>query len=114
MLIVDTNVISDVMRPSPSLQVMEWWSQQQSGELFIATISVAVVLYGIEILPRGKRCQALRCSRVGLHAGSSGTDWTFDYETACSFPVTAAGRRAQGRPILEGNAQIASMALSTG
>ena len=60
MLVLDTNVLSEIMKASPSPRVMDWWSQQQSGELFITTVTVAEILYGIEILPGGKRRDSLR------------------------------------------------------
>jgi predicted nucleic acid-binding protein len=60
MLVLDTNVLSEIMKASPSPRVMEWWSQQQSAELFTTTVTVAEILYGIEILPRGKRRDSLR------------------------------------------------------
>lgn len=115
MLIVDTNVISEIMRASPSSRVMQWWSQQPAEELFTTTVSMAEILYGVEILPRGKRRDGLRgqAELVFTH-DFAGRIWAFDYEAASSFPIIAAQRRAQGRPISELDAQIASIARSRG
>jgi predicted nucleic acid-binding protein len=113
MLILDTNVISETMQPDPSPRVLEWWSEQQSAELFTTAISVAEVLYGIELLPPGKR-------RVSLVAGAdrmfsrvfSGRILPFDEEAARAFAEIAAGRRVKGRAIAEFDAQIAAIARS--
>jgi toxin FitB len=113
MLILDTNVISEIMKASPSFRVMEWWSQQQPGELFTTTISVAEILYGIEILPKGKRRDSLRAeAEVVFTQDFAGRTLPFDEEAARAFAEIAAGRRAEGRPIAELDAQIAAVAHS--
>ena len=111
MLILGTNVISETMRSAPSPRVLEWWSQQQSAELFTTAVTVAEIVYGIELLPQSKR-------RTTLLAGAdrmfgrvfSGRILPFDEEAARAFPEIAATRRAQGRPSVEFDAQIASIA----
>jgi predicted nucleic acid-binding protein len=113
MLILDTNVISETMQAAPSQRVSEWLAQQQSAELFTTTISMAEILYGIELLPPGKR-------RAALLAGADrmfgkvlfGRILPFDEEAARAFAQIAAARRAQGRPIAEFDAQIAAIARS--
>jgi predicted nucleic acid-binding protein len=113
MLILDTNVISEIMKASPAPRVMEWWSQQQSGELFTTTVSVAEILYGIQILPRGKRRDSLRAeAEVVFTQDFAGRTLPFDEEAARAFAEIAAGRRAKGRPIAELDAQIAAVAHS--
>jgi hypothetical protein len=113
LLILDTNVISETMQPAPSVRVLEWWAQRPSSELFTTTVTVAEILYGIELLPHGRR-------RASLLEGAdrmfgkvfAGQILPFDEEAARVFPVIAAGRRAQGRPIAEFDAQIAAIARS--
>src|SRR5271165_4408217 len=113
MLVLDTNVISEIMKASPSPRVMEWWSQQQSGELFTTTLTVAETLYGIEILPKGKRRDSLRAeAEAAFTQDFAGRILPFDEEAARAFPEIAAGRRAQGRPIAQLDAQIAAIARS--
>ncbi len=115
MLVLDTNVISEIMKASPSPGVMEWWSQQQSAELFTTTVTVAEILYGIEILPRGKRRDSLRDeAEVAFTQDFAGRILPFDEGAAREFPAIAAGRRAQGRPIARLDAQIAAVARSRG
>src|SRR4029077_7017583 len=113
MLILDTNVISETMQALPSSRVQEWWSQQQTGELFTTTVSVAEILYGIELLPRGRRRDKLLAEAEAMFAEDfAGRLLPFDEEAARAFPEIAAGRRAQGRPIAEFDAQIAAIARS--
>jgi len=113
--ILDTNVISEPMQPSPSATVLDWWAQQQPGALFITTVTVAEILYGIELLPHGKR-------RAALLAGAErmfgmvlvGRILPFDENAARAFPEVAVRRRVQGRPIADLDAQIAAIAHSRG
>jgi hypothetical protein len=79
MLVLDTNV-SEIMKAAPS-PVLEWWSQQPSGELF--TTTMAEVLYGIEILQRGKRRDSLRAvADVVFTQDLAGRILPFDEEAA--------------------------------
>lgn len=113
MLILDTNVISEIMQSLPTPCVMEWWSQQQANELFTTTVTLAEILYGIELLPRGKRRDKLLAEAEAMFAQDfAGRILPFDEEAARAFAEIAAGRRAQGRPIAEFDAQIAAIARS--
>ncbi len=58
MIIVDTNVVSKLMKPSPSASVVEWLRVQDGGELFTTSITLAEILYGIPQLPDGRRPRA--------------------------------------------------------
>ena len=112
-IILDTNVISEPMQPSPSATVLTWWARQQSSALFITSVTVAEILYGIELLPHGKR-------RASLLAGTermfgkvlAGRILPFDEDAARAFPEIAFRRRMQGRPIADPDAQIAAIARS--
>jgi predicted nucleic acid-binding protein len=111
MLVLDTNVISEIMKALPSPRVMDWWSQQQPPELFTTTVTVAEILYGIEILPRGKRRDSLRAeAEVVFTQDFAGRILPFDEDAARAFPQIAAVRRQEGRPIAGLDAQIAAVA----
>jgi toxin FitB len=113
MLILDTNVISETMQPLPSHRVMEWWAHQQAGELFITTVTVAEILYGIELLPPGKRRTTLLEGAERMFGKVLGGHiLSFDEDAAREYPEIAAGRRTQGRPIAEFDAQIAAITRS--
>jgi toxin FitB len=111
--ILDTNVVSDPMQPAPSVIVTAWWAQQQPGALFITTVTVAEILYGIELLPHGKRRAALLAG-AELMFGKvlAGRILPFDEDAARAFPEIAVRRRVQGRPIADLDAQIAAIARS--
>jgi toxin FitB len=111
MLLVDTNVISEVMQLQPSPQVREWWARQPASELFTSTVTVAEILYGIELLPRGKRRDRLLSEAEAMFAQDfPDRILSFDEPAAREFAEIAAGRRALGRPIAEFDAQIAAIA----
>jgi hypothetical protein len=113
MLILDTNVISETMQPAPSPALLEWWSQQQSGELFTTAVSEAEILDGIELLAHGKRRSALLAGADRMFGKVfSGRVLPFDEEAARAFAEIAAARRALGRAIAEFDAQIAAIARS--
>lgn len=111
--ILDTNVISEPMQPSPSPTVLAWWAQQAPGALFITTVTVAEILYGIELLPNGKRRAALLAGAERMFGKVLiGHILPFDEDAAHAFPEIAFQRRKQGRPIADLDAQIAAIAHS--
>ena len=114
MLILDTNVISETMLPTPSPRVLSWWLEQsKSRELHITTVTVAEILFGIEILPRGKRhAKLLAEAEAMFREDFAGRILPFDEDAARAFAQGAAGRRGKGRPMAEFDAQIAAIARS--
>jgi predicted nucleic acid-binding protein len=113
MLILDTNVISGIMQLLPSSRVLEWWSRHETEELFTSTVTVAEILYGIELLPRGKRRDRLLAGAEAMFAQDfAGRILPFDEEAARAFLPIAAGRSARGRPMPEFDAQIAAIVRS--
>jgi hypothetical protein len=115
MTIVDTNVLSELTRRSPSRQVMQWFAMQPPLELFTTTITQAEILYGVELLPKSKRRSALqRAVEAVFDEDFSGRILPFDSDAARAFPKIAAERRRLGRPITQLDAQIAAIALSRG
>lgn len=116
MVILDTNVISEVMHPVPSPVVLAWLSRKpESGQMFITTITVAEILYGIELLPKGNRhAKLLTEAEAMIGQDFAGHILPFDEEAARSFPTIAAERRGQGRPMAEFDVQIAAIARCRG
>jgi toxin FitB len=112
--ILDTNVVSEPMRPSPSPAVLAWLSEShERGRLFVTTITVAEILFGIELLPRGKRRdQMLAQAEAAFAEDFAGRVMAFDEDAARAFPEIALRRRAQGKPISDFDAQIAAIARS--
>ena len=110
--ILDTNVLSEVMRPSPSDLALRWMSARRAIDpVFITTITVAEILYGIELLPHGKRREKLSTeSDAMFREDFVGRILAFDEAAARSFAHLASERRRLGRPISELDAQIAAIA----
>jgi toxin FitB len=115
-IILDTNVVSELMSPSASVAVETWASEQHSiEEFFLTTITVAEILYEIELLPTGKRRDRLASAAEAMFSEDfGGRVLTFDEEAARAFSKIAASRRTCGRPIAHFDAQIAGIALTRG
>ena len=115
MIILDTNVISEAMLPAPNRKVREWLSAQPSQQMFTTTVSLAEILFGLEILPPGKRRTTLSETAETMFATLFAQRiLIFDTAAARTFPSIAAGRRLRGRPISVLDAQIAAIAKANG
>ncbi len=113
MIILDTNVFSEIFKPSPSDAVVRWLDAQDRLNIFLTAVTLAEVLYGLELLPSGKR--RIRLS-AAIHEVFS-QDFhdrilPFDEEAARAFATIAAQRSASGRPISQMDAMIAAIASS--
>ncbi|MGK7897040.1 MAG: PIN domain-containing protein [Xenococcus sp. (in: cyanobacteria)] len=60
MIILDTNVLSELMRPQPNELVLQWIAKYQATNLFITALTQAEILYGLELLPQGQRRTLLK------------------------------------------------------
>lgn len=115
-MILDTNVVSEPMRPSPSAAVMAWLSQKpDSGHFFVTAVTMAEILLGVELLPRGKRHDHMLAQAQATFAEDfGGRILPFDEDAARAFAQIAASRRGQGRPMTDLDAQIAAIVRSCG
>jgi len=114
MIVLDTNVLSETMAPSPAERVHQWLSRQALDQLFTTTISMAEILQGIEFLPMGKRRAALFAAAQTMFGLFPGRILPFHEEAARAFAPIAVIRRQRGRPISLFDAQIAAIAKSHG
>ena len=114
MIVLDTNVISEAMRPQPDRRVALWLTQQNAEELFTTAIAQAEILHGIAILPEGKRKQDLASAARRIFGLFEGKILPFDSAAAELFAEIVAERRRIGRPIGAFDAQIAAIAHSAG
>ncbi len=113
MILLDTNALSEVLKPSPAAQVLDWLAAQPASQLFTTAITQAEILYGLELLPKGKRRGALPAAvRAIFEEDLSGRILPFDHAAAVVFARIAADRRSLGRPIAQLDAQIAAIARS--
>ena len=109
MIVVDTNVTSELMKPSPSAVVTSWVGAQPHSELFTTSITVAEVLYGIERLPEGRRKSLLRGAAEDVFSTYVDQLLTFDRAAATEYARVVSDRERSGRPIDGFDAQIASI-----
>jgi predicted nucleic acid-binding protein len=114
-IILDTNVLSEAVKPVPAEQVLRWLGARPAGELFTTAITQAEMLYGLEVLPDGERRRAL-AEAIGqiFIEGFRARILPFDSNAAAMFAKIVASRRAMGRPIGQTDAQIAAIARSHG
>jgi hypothetical protein len=115
MIVPDTNVLSETLRPAPSARVLEWMRSEPASALFTTAITGSELLYGVALLPEGRRRQSLE-SVVGLIFAEdlAGRVLPFDSAAAREFADIAASRHRAGRPISEADARIAAIARSRG
>ncbi|MQT14098.1 type II toxin-antitoxin system VapC family toxin [Segnochrobactrum spirostomi] len=111
MILLDTNVVSELMRSSPDGGVEAWVGRRNAADLFLSSISVAELLYGAALLPAGRRRDAIsNAIRVMVDEDFSGRILDFDRRAAGFYADIAAARRRSGRPISHADAQIAAIA----
>jgi toxin FitB len=111
MTILDTNVLSELMKPKPSPRVVAWVAKQPAAEMFTTSITEAEIFCGIELLTRGKRREGLLAAAEAMFAEDlAGRIFEFGSEAVRVFSKIAADRRALGRPISHADAQIAAIA----
>jgi predicted nucleic acid-binding protein len=115
MIVLDTNVLSEVLRPGPEPRVLDWLGQQLPASLFVTTITQAEILYGIAILDPGRRRDDLQAAAMAMFAEDfAGRILGFDIDAAPVFAELAAERRQLGKPISQFDAQIAAITRSRG
>ncbi|HEY7615838.1 MAG TPA: PIN domain-containing protein, partial [Terriglobales bacterium] len=68
MIILDTNVVSELMRPRPSSRVAAWVAKQPATEIFTTSITEAEIFHGIELLAKGKRREGLLAAAEAMFA----------------------------------------------
>jgi hypothetical protein len=113
MIVLDTNVLSEIMRPRPDAGVVRWIAAHALAELFTTSVTKAEVLYGIQLLPPGKRREGLRAEAEKMFdVDFAERVLAFGSDSASAFAVIAADRRSKGKPISDLDAQIAAIALT--
>lgn len=115
MILLDTNVLSECLRPQPDGAVLNWLSRQPRASLFTATMVEAELLYGVQLLPEGDRkVQLLRAIQAIFNEDFAGRVLSLDREAAQAYAVIASARKKAGKPISQMDAMIASVAQTRG
>jgi len=113
MIVVDTNVISELMKASPAEFVVRWAATQPTATLHVTSITQAEVLHGILLLPAGKKREAIQAAADAMFATEfAGRILPFASSATAAYARIASQRRRAGRPISHFDAQIAAIALS--
>jgi toxin FitB len=115
MILLDTNVVSEPLRPAPDVRVTEWIDAQTPETLFLSAITVAELRAGLALLPTGKR-------RAGLQEGLetrvlplfSGRVLPFDLGCTQAYAKLVARARAAGLAIASADGYIAAVAVTNG
>ena len=115
MVLLDTNVVSELMRAAPSTEVLAWMDELPPRELYVTAVTEAEVRTGIAILPAGARRRGLaEAAERTLGVLFTGRLLPFDSDAARAYADIAAANRAAGRPISQSDCQIAAIARSRG
>jgi predicted nucleic acid-binding protein len=115
LLILDTNVVFEFMRDHPNPAVIAWLDRQDRASVWMTSISVMELNFGIESLPPGRRKSVLRNGMDRLIAEKVGDRIAaFDADAALSTASISAERRRAGRPCELRDSMIAGIAIATG
>lgn len=113
MILIDTNVLSALMRREPDRAVMAWLDAQPPESIWTTAITVFEIRYGLEILPEGRRRKALEeAFALALGEDFDGRVLAFDQAAADAAALIAARQREAGRPVEIRDVQIAGIAAS--
>jgi predicted nucleic acid-binding protein len=114
-ILLDTNLLSELLRPSPNAKVLAWFDDQPRASLFTTTITQAELLYGVELLPDGQRKATLMQAVLEIFSiDMAGRVLAFDAEATRVYATIAAQRKNSGSPASQFDAMIASIAFCHG
>lgn len=115
MIVLDTDVVSEPLRPEPDSTVVAWLDAQHVETLYLTTITLAELRYGVEALPDGRRRATLRkrleAETLPLFAGRI---LSFDDEASAAYARLQAAARSRGRPLGPMDGMIAAICLARG
>lgn len=113
MLVLDTNVLSELMAAAPERRVAAWVLAQPEASLFTTTVCQAEILAGLEVMPHGRRRAALeQAARAMFREDFAGRVLTFDAALAEAYAGLFAARRRLGRPASTADLMIAAIAVA--
>ena len=112
-MLLDTNVLSELLRAQPHPEVLAWFAEQPADSLFVSAVTQTEMLLGARLLPRSKRRQQLETALDTMFREDfAGRVLPFDSAAAAAYAAVVAARRSAGRPISQFDAQVAAIALS--
>lgn len=115
MILLDTNVLSELMKREPHARVVAWVHKQSAMELGTTAVTEAEIFYGIELLSKGRKREGLLAAAEAMFTEDfAGRVFSFNSDAARNFARFAAHRRALGKPIGHADAQIAAITRTRG
>ena len=115
MIVLDTNVLSELMKPEPAPRVVDWMAGQPTLSVYTTSIAQAEILHGVMLLPRSRRRSALEAAAASMFAEDfAGRILGFGTDAALPYAEIASARRRRGRPLSYFDAQIAAIARLVG
>jgi predicted nucleic acid-binding protein len=114
MIVLDTNVVSEAMRPQPDVKVLAWLNEQAAETLYISSVTLAELLFGIAALPDGKRKAKLASTLDGVMGLFEGRILPFDAQAARHYAELAVRARNSRRGFPTPDGYIAAIAASRG
>lgn len=112
-MLLDTNVLSEFMRPQPAPQVVAWLDAQDPARLYTSAVSRAEIELGLALMPAGQRQRGLAQAALAMFDEDfAGHCLPFDERAASHYARAVANRTRMGRPISVEDAQIAAIALT--
>lgn len=114
MIVLDTNVVSEAMKPQPNEAVRAWLNDQVAETLYVSSVTLAELLFGIGALPDGRRKQGLTEALDGVIALFGERILTFDTDAARHYAESAVKARAAGKGFPTPDGYIAAIAASRG
>lgn len=112
MIVLDTNVVSEAMRPRPDAGVLAWLNDQATETLYLSSVSLAELLFSLGALPAGARKDQLAKALDALLSLFPGRILPFDQDAARRYAEMAATARAARRPLPTTDGYIAATAAS--
>lgn len=114
MIVLDTNVVSEAMKPEPHPAVLAWLNEQAAETLYLSSVTLAELLFGIAALPAGKRKNMLKRALDGLLTLFENRVLPFDTEAARRYADLAMTAKAGGRGFPTPDGYIAAIAVARG
>ncbi len=112
MIVLDTNVVSEAMKPAPDPAVRAWLNEQSAETLYLSSVTLAELLFGIAALPAGKRRNMLGRALDGLMLLFRDRVLPFDTEAARRYAELAVMAKKSGRGLPTSDGYIAAIAAS--
>jgi hypothetical protein len=113
-ILLDTNVVSEAMKPEPDAAVRDWLDAQEAETLYLSSVTMAELMFGIGALPKGRRKDRLAAALDGVLALFAGRVLPFDGDAARRYADLAVMARAAGKGFPTPDGYIAGIAAARG